>query len=94
MKHLGRILFLAYLALVTWVVVLALHADGWNATTAPAPAPSRVRWEQHDVGGYLLVRPTPDSTGNFPRAILPPGSVLAIPHVDREAPGHQPREGT
>lgn len=67
-------------AIMALCVGLVIASEVYRGSTVPYPAPSNIKWTEHQVGGMCLVNPLSiDSLGNYTKAILPPGSVLFVP---------------
>lgn len=62
-------------------IVLDTPRRASTQTVAPMPPPEHVEWEEHEVGGLVLLNPAVrDTLGRPTYIVIPPGSMLEIPH--------------
>lgn len=86
-----KFLHLALIGVLTMIFLCAFDqarppGPTGEIVTVPAQGP-KIEWETYPVGGLILANPAiEDSLGHIQMVVLPPGSMLGIPHLIEESP--------
>jgi hypothetical protein len=80
------IVSLVMLVLGGWAFMWSSPHKHPGPMTTQEPAPYHIEWETQEVGGFHLLSPVIDSTGQHMQYVLPMGTILMIPH-EVEGPG-------